>query len=80
MSPRRPIVRALALATLLAAVVALVACAASRERRGTPEASGFLRNYDQLKPNENFPAAEVYVNPRAQWSSYDSVQIDSVGL
>lgn len=70
--------------SLMAAMVVLLmmttGCTATRERRGEPEESGFLRNYSQLQENPAFPAALVYINPRAQWSRYNSVQLESVGL
>lgn len=64
----------------IAIVAMLSACAATRERRGEPKPSGFLGDYSQLAPNPDFQAAEVYVAPDVPWSSYDSVQIDSVTL
>jgi hypothetical protein len=67
-------------ATGLALAFALVACGATRARRGAPEESGFLRDYSQRKHNPDYPAAEVYVNPDAVWSRYDAIEIDSVTL
>lgn len=55
-------------------------CTATRGRRGTPEESGFLGNYAQLQKSPDDPAALVYVRPGVQWSSYDSIQLASVGL
>jgi hypothetical protein len=70
---------------LILAFMALVAfvvdgCAATRGRRGEPEESGFLRNYAQLQPNPDYPAARVYIRPGVPWSRYNSIQIDSAGL
>jgi hypothetical protein len=61
-------------------VSSLTGCAATRSRRGTPELTGFLGNYSQLKESPDFPASLVYVRPGVQWSAYSSIQLDSVGL
>lgn len=69
--------------TIVAACLILpviAGCAATRERRGAPESSGFLQNYSQLKESPDFPASLVYVKPGAPWNQYSSVQLDSVGL
>jgi hypothetical protein len=60
--------------------VMIAGCAATRARRGKPEESGFLGSYAGLEKNPNYPAALVYVRPGVQWSRYNSIQIDSVGL
>jgi hypothetical protein len=71
-------------ATLTAAslcfLLALDGCAATRERRGTPEESGFLGDYSQLQKNPDYKAALVYFKPGVQWSRYNSIQLDSAGL
>jgi hypothetical protein len=69
-------------AILVACLIAssLTGCAATRSRRGTPESTGFLGDYSQLRENPDFPASLVYVRPGVQWSAYTSVQLDSVGL
>ncbi len=51
-----------------------------RWRGGPPAESGFLRDYSQLAHVDGYPAALVYINPSANWSSYDAVFIDSVTL
>jgi len=70
--------------TVVAALLALSlvgpGCAATRSRRGEPENAGFLQDYSQLMPNPDYPAAAVYIRPGVQWSSYNAVQLDSVGL
>jgi hypothetical protein len=59
----------------------MVACSATRGRRkGEVPQSGFLRDYSQLEKLEDWPAREAYFNPNAQWSRYDSIQIDAVTL
>jgi hypothetical protein len=79
MSPRHPISRPLLATAAIGVALALVACGATREfGRGVPEESGFLRDYSQLKPNPDYPAAKVYIRPGVVWSRYDSVQIDTV--
>jgi hypothetical protein len=77
---RTAIYQALISMGLLALVCAMVACAASRGRRGDAPESGFLGDYSQLKSLDDWPAREVYFNPNAQWSRYDSIHIDSVTL
>jgi hypothetical protein len=69
-----PVVAALVMGLLVAG------CAATRGRRGTPEESGFLGDYSQLQKNADYPASLVYVRPGVQWSRYNSIQLESVGL
>lgn len=78
--PRTAIPRFLFTMGLLALAFAVVGCAASRGRRGDVPESGFLRDYSQLEHSEDWPARVVYFNPNAQWSRYDSIEIDSVTL
>lgn len=68
------------LALLVVGALTVTGCTATRERRGEPEESGFLRDYSQLQKNPDFPAALVYVKPGVQWARYDSVQLAAVGL
>jgi hypothetical protein len=68
------------LAVLVVVVLLGAGCTATRARRGEPEESGFLRDYSQLQKNPEYPAALVYVRPGVQWSHYNSVQLESVGL
>lgn len=67
-------------ATLL--IVPLVAggCTATRGRRGQPQLSGFLGDYSQLQKSPDYPFALIDVRPEAQWSRYDSIELDSVTL
>jgi hypothetical protein len=77
-------IRSQSTAAIMAAslCVALVAggCAATRERRGTPEESGFLGDYSQLAKNPDYKAALVYFKPGVDWARYNSIQIESAGL
>jgi hypothetical protein len=80
-TPRNAIYRALISMGFLVLVCAMVACSATRGRRkGEVPESGFLRDYSQLEKLEDWPAREAYFNPNAQWSRYDSIQIDAVTL
>jgi hypothetical protein len=80
-TPRNAIYQALISMGFLVLVCAMVACSATRGRRkGEVPESGFLRDYSQLEKLEDWPAREAYFNPNAQWSRYDSIQIDSVTL
>jgi hypothetical protein len=64
----------------IACALPALGCGAVRGRRGAPEESGFLRDYSQLEEREGHEAQLVYVNPRADWSRYAAVEIDSVTL
>ena len=79
MSDRR-LSRPLVTAVALALAVALAGCAATRGRRGEAPQSGFLGNYSQLAKNPDYPASEIYIDPSAQWSRYNAIQLDSVTL
>lgn len=68
------------LASVVAVVLIVNGCAATRERRGKPEESGFLGDYSQLQKNKDYPAALVYVNPAAQWSRFNMIDLDSVTM
>ncbi len=72
--------KTLALAAQIAAPLLVSACTATTGRRGTPEESGFLGDYSQLAAVEGYPAARIYIRPGVQWSRYNSIQLDSVGL
>ena len=65
---------------VVALCVTFVACTATRGLRGKPAPSGFLGDYSQLEKNPEYPAAEVYVNPDADWMSYSAIILDSVTL
>jgi len=69
-----------ALAILLMVVVTTAGCSATRARHDAPEPSGFLGDYTQLQKHADFPAAAVYVRPGVEWSSYQSIEIASVGM
>jgi len=60
--------------------IAFVGCVGVRARRGKPQQSGFLGDYSKLEHREGFPAQEVWINPDAVWSKYDSVQLESVTM
>lgn len=79
-TPRTAVGHTLFSLGLFALVCTLVACAASRGRRGDAPESGFLGDYSQLQSLEGWPAQELYFNPNAEWSRYDTIQLDSVTL
>lgn len=76
----RSTARGIAAVALMLIAAQLAGCAATRGRRSAPEGSGFLRDYSQLQPREGYDAQLVYVNPGAQWATYDAVLLDSVTL
>jgi len=67
-------------AALVAGLALSIGCAPLRQRREAVEPSGFLRDYSQLQKNDQYPAYLVYINPRANWSKYNAIMIDSVSL
>ena len=69
-----------AIALVLPICLALVACTATRARRGTPEESGFLRDYSMLEHRDDYPASLIYIKPGVAWTKYDRIEIDSVTL
>jgi hypothetical protein len=79
-TPRTTIYHALISMGLLVLVSAMVACAASRGRRGDPPESGFLGDYSQLESLDDWPAKKVYFNPNADWPRYNTIELDSVTL
>lgn len=80
MRNRKRSVLTLAVIATLSVLGMSVGCAATRARRSTPEVSGFLLDYSKLSKNPEYEAALVYVKPGVQWTLYDSIEIDSVGL
>jgi len=72
--------RAVPIVALVAFTLTAVACAGTRGRRSAPEESGFLRDYSQLTERKDAPAKLSYLNPRANWSSYDAIWIESVSM
>ena len=79
-TPRTAICHALISMGLLLLVCTLVACAATRGRRGDSPQSGFLGDYSQLESLDEWPAKEVYFNPNAEWARYNTIELDSVTL
>ncbi len=70
----------LTIAASLLLIIALSACAASRQPRGVPDESGFLGNYSELRPGKGDEAALVFVRPDVDWKSYNAVIFESVTL
>ena len=65
---------------VVAVVILLSGCAATRGRRGAPEESGFLGDYSGLQKNPAYPASLVYVKSGVQWARYSAIRLDSAGL
>jgi hypothetical protein len=63
----------------LALSLALAACSTTRQTRSV-EPSGFLGDYSELKKGEKDQAQLVYLNPKADFSKYNAIMIDSVTL
>lgn len=65
---------------VLVLCLALGACATTRQTRGELWESGFLSDYSKLEPGGSGEATLLYVNPDADFSRYDAVEIESVTL
>ena len=52
-------------------------CSTTHQTRSV-KTSGFLDDYSQMKEGEGDEAQLIYINPSADFSSYDKVMIDSV--
>jgi hypothetical protein len=60
-------------------LLALAGCATTEQTRSV-EASGFLKDYSQLKPGRGDQALLVYINPQADFSQYQKVIVDPVTI
>ena len=54
-------------------------CATTRQTRSA-ERSGFLQDYAELRAGVDEEAQLVYVNPRAEFATYDKVLIDPITI
>ncbi|MBU1275265.1 MAG: DUF3313 domain-containing protein [Proteobacteria bacterium] len=64
---------------LLTAAAAMSACAASSRPAGEVKASSFLGSaIHKLKPGGADGASLIYLNPKAEWASYDKMLLDPV--
>ncbi|MBU4278343.1 MAG: DUF3313 domain-containing protein [Proteobacteria bacterium] len=64
---------------LLAAVAAMSACASAPLPAGEVKASSFLgSDVHKLKPGGPGQPAWIYMNPKADWASYDKMLLDPV--
>ena len=72
-------VRRAALYTLIVVLLLAAGCSTTRQTRSV-ETSGFLGDYSQLEEGKRGQAQLVYVNPRADFSRYDAVLLDSVSV
>jgi hypothetical protein len=58
----------------------LTACSTTHQVRGTPEESGFLKDYSLLKPGKSDEAKLNYFAPDVNWAKYTKVYIEPVTL
>ncbi len=73
--------RALVVAIALATAAAIVmACATTRQSRGTGEASGFLGDYSNLRKGEKGEPQLIFIRSDVDWAQYDSIHIESVTI
>jgi hypothetical protein len=64
----------------LTTLALLVGCAPTRQPRGEVQTSGFLRDYSILEKGGEDQAKLRYVDPKADFSRYQAVLVDSVTL
>jgi len=65
---------------MLAAIPVVVAgCAATRQSQNV-EPSGFLADYSQLREGRGEQALLIYINPQANFASYDRVIVDPITI
>ncbi len=57
----------------------LVACQATRQRRSA-EPRGFLGDYSEMRKGSGLEGQLIYINPRADFTRYNAVILDSVTL
>ena len=65
---------------LFALMLAIAACATTRQSRGEGSASGFLGNYSDLKEGGKDEPQLIYIDSSTNWSQYNAIHIDSVSL
>ena len=71
--------RILLVTGVLALSLGVGACAETR-KTGSPTMHGFLGDYSQLSKDTSGRVTLIYVNPAADWRSYNAIMIDSVTL
>ena len=72
--------RALLAMGLFALMLAVAACATTRQSRGDGSKSGFLGDYSDLQEGGKDEPQLIYIDPSANWSQYNAIHIDSVSL
>lgn len=73
----------IAMLTLVGVALSSTGCGVinpTRQRRGDAMHSGFLGDYSQIQPQEGYAAQEIFINPKANWTRYDAIYIESVSL
>src|SRR5712672_3838103 len=68
---------ALAITTI---ALGLTACSTTHQVRSIQKPSGFLLDYSELREGTGDQAKMVYIDPAADWKSYDKIMIDPVQL
>lgn len=58
----------------------LTACRSTHQVRGTPDESGFLKDYSLLQPGKSDQAKLIYFAPDVNWAKYTKVCIKPVTL
>ena len=61
-------------------LLGLTACSTTHQVRGTPEESGFLKDYSLLKPGTGDEAKLRYVAPNVNWAQYTKVYLEPIEL
>ena len=58
----------------------LTACRSTHQVRGTPDESGFLKDYSLLQPGKSDQAKLIYFAPDVDWAKYTKVCIKPITL
>src|SRR5208282_713830 len=61
-------------------LLSLTACRTTHQVRGTPEESGFLKDYSLLQPGTGDEAKLVYFAPDVNWAKYTKIYIEPIEL
>lgn len=61
-------------------LLSLTACSTTHQVRGTPDESGFLKDYSLLKPGTGDEVKLVYFAPDVNWAKFTKVYIEPVEL
>jgi len=61
-------------------LLGLTACSTTHQVRGTPEESGFLKDYSLMKPGKGDQAKLIYFAPDVNWAKFTKIYIEPIEL